>query len=282
MTTSERQVPRVLSIAGTDPSGGAGIHADLKTIEALGGYGMAVVTVLVAQNTRGVRSVHVPPVEFLVEQLDAVGDDVVLDAVKIGMLHSTPLISAVTNWLNCLRPPVVVLDPVMVATSHDRLLDVEAEDAIRDLCTVADLVTPNVPELAVLVRGEVATTWAEAVLQTRALAVDTGTTVLLKGGHLDGGICPDAIVTADDLVEVPGRRVRTSNTHGTGCTISSAMATLRAWGMSWPEALTRAKAWMIGALDHGAALNVGHGNGPIDHFHELRPYLPSPGWYQAR
>src|SRR5690606_24816990 len=122
------------SIAGTDPTGGAGIQADLKSIGALGGYGMAVVTALVAQNTHGVRAVHVPPVSFLVEQLDAVSDDVTLDAVKLGMLHSTPLIDAVAVWLDQVRPSIVVLDPVMVATSGDRLLDAAAEAAIRRLC----------------------------------------------------------------------------------------------------------------------------------------------------
>lgn len=308
------RVPRVLSIAGTDPTGGAGLQADLKSIGALGGYGMGVVTALVAQNTCGVRSVHVPPAAFLAEQLEAVSDDVTIDAVKLGMLHSAPLVEVVADWLARLRAddraadvetgpaqqpgpgrepasaqqpgpgrtapgPVVVLDPVMVATSGDRLLDRAAEEAVRRLCSQVDLVTPNLPELAVLVGEEPAATWADALRQARSLAASARTTVLLKGGHLRGeGPCPDAIVTADPgpagVHEVLGRRVRTTSTHGTGCSLSSAMATLAASGLGWPAALERAKAWLTGALEHGDALDVGHGHGPVDHFHELRPHLP--------
>jgi hydroxymethylpyrimidine kinase/phosphomethylpyrimidine kinase len=264
-------IPRVLSIAGTDPTGGAGIQADLKSIGALGGYGMAVVTALVAQNTHGVREVHVPPTAFLAAQLDAVSDDVQIDAVKIGMLQSAEIIETVREWLARVRPPVVVLDPVMVATSGDRLLDPAAEDALRTLATVVDLITPNLAELAVLVRRPRATAWEQALDDARALASATGTAVLLKGGHLDGADCPDAVVAADGAVhEVGGTRVATRNTHGTGCSLSSAMATLRAGGAAWPDALVRAKTWLTGALAHADALGVGGGNGPIDHFHERR------------
>jgi len=264
-------VPRVLSIAGTDPTGGAGVQADLKSIGALGGYGMAVVTALVAQNTHGVREVHVPPVAFLAAQLDAVSDDVEIDAVKIGMLQSAAIVDTVREWLRRVRPPIVVLDPVMVATSGDRLLDPAAEDALRGLATDVDLVTPNLAELAVLTGRAQATTWAQALDDARALARATGTTVLLKGGHLHGAACPDAVVSADGAVhEVAGARVDTRNTHGTGCSLSSAMATLRASGAPWPDALDRAKTWLTGALAHADALGVGSGNGPIDHFHELR------------
>jgi len=266
-------IPRVLSIAGTDPTGGAGIQADLKSIAAFGGYGMAAVTALVAQNTRGVRSVHVPPTAFLEEQLRAVSDDVDIDAVKIGMLGSTDVIATVDRWLTATRPPIVVLDPVMVATSGDRLLKADAEDAVRALCRRADLVTPNLPELAVLVREPVATTWDAAVAQAEQLAATADTAVLLKGGHLDGRQCPDAIVDATGVHEVPGRRVDTPHTHGTGCSLSSAMATLAAHGLPWPDALTRAKRWLTGALEHADALRVGRGNGPIDHLHELRPHI---------
>ena len=174
---SLRSTPRVLSIAGTDPTGGAGIQADLKSIAANGGYGMAVVTALVAQNTRGVRSVHTPPVEFLREQLDAVSDDVVIDAVKIGMLADVDVIREVRSWLEAIRPPLVVLDPVMVATSGDRLLESSAEQALRDLVSLADLVTPNIPELAVLLQEPTACSWLEAVeqgkRQYRSVSVDS-------------------------------------------------------------------------------------------------------------
>ena len=269
----------MLSIAGTDPTGGAGVQADLKSIGALGGYGMAVVTALVAQNTHGVRDVHVPPVAFLTSQLDAVSDDVEIDAVKIGMLQSTETIAAVRRWLLRVRPPVVVLDPVMVATSGDRLLDPAAEEALRELCGEADLITPNLAELAVLTGRPRATTWGQALADAGALAHATRTTVLLKGGHLDGAACPDAIVGPGGVHEVAGERIATRNTHGTGCSLSSAMATLRASGASWPDALTRAKAWLAGALQHADALRVGTGNGPIDHFHELRrPAAASGSW----
>lgn len=271
------RVPRVLSIAGTDPSGGAGIQADLKSIAAMGGYGMAVVTALVAQNTRGVRAVHVPPAEFLRAQLDAVGDDVEIDAIKVGMLHSAPLIAVVDDWLARRGHDLVVLDPVMVATSGDRLLDPAAEAAIRDLCRRAALVTPNLPELAVLTEEPVARSWRDALAQALRFARASGSIVLVKGGHLAGEDCPDAIVTPDGVAaEVARRRMASTNTHGTGCSLSSAMATLGASGVDWTDALPRATAWLAGAIAAGAALGVGRGNGPVDHLHELRPHLPSP------
>lgn len=265
--------PRVLSIAGTDPTGGAGVQADLKSIAAFGGYGMAAVTALVAQNTSGVRDVHVPPTAFLDAQLRAVSDDVEIDAVKIGMLGSAEVVATVDAWLADVRPPVIVLDPVMIATSGDRLLDTDAEAAVRALCRRADLVTPNLPELAVLVDEPVATTWEAAVVQAQTLAARADTAVLLKGGHLGGAESPDAIVDATGVHVVPGPRVATRHTHGTGCSLSSAMATLAAHGLSWPEALMRAKRWLTGALEHAEALQVGVGNGPIDHLHELRPHI---------
>lgn len=278
----QTRVPRVLSIAGTDPTGGAGVQADLKSIAALGGYGMAVVTALVAQNTQGVHSVHTPPVSFLREQLTAVSDDVVIDAVKIGMLGEVSIVEAVGAWLDKVAPPVVVLDPVMVSTSGHRLLDPDAESAVRRLVSAADLVTPNLAELGVLVDAPEAGDWPEALAQARHLSAATGTVVLAKGGHLVGEGCPDALVDASGLMleglpggvfEVPGRRVVTRNTHGTGCSLSSAMATRRVTDGSWPAALRTAKAWLLGALEHADALDVGTGNGPIDHFHHLRGAL---------
>ncbi|OZB80831.1 thiamine phosphate synthase, partial [Microbacterium sp. 13-71-7] len=158
-------VPRVLSIAGSDPSGGAGIQADLKAIAANGGYGMAAITALTAQNTRGVRGVHLPPAAFLRAQLDAISEDVRIDAVKIGMLAGSAVIEEVGSWLREHRPPTVVLDPVMIATSGDRLLDAEAEHALRALLPLADLLTPNLPELAVLARESAATSWGGALAQ---------------------------------------------------------------------------------------------------------------------
>lgn len=281
------RVPRVLSIAGTDPSGGAGIQADLKTIAALGGYGMSAITCQVAQNTRGVREVLPNPPAFLRAQLDAISDDIDIDAIKLGMLHSTPLIDTVAAWLRETWPerstrPVVVLDPVMVATSGDRLLEPEAEQRVRELCREVDLVTPNLAELAVLTGEHAVATWDEARALATRLAASTGVTVLLKGGHLTGNDAPDAIVDATRISEIAGERVQTTTTHGTGCSLSSAMATLRIFHEQsttadaapdhdiWLAALTDAKAWLTGAIAGGAALHVGGGNGPIDHGHHVR------------
>ena len=264
-----RSVPRVLSIAGTDPTGGAGIQADLKSIAANGGYGMAVVTALVAQNTHGVRAIHTPPVSFLADQLDAVSDDVQIDAVKIGMLGGADVAAAVTAWLDRVRPPVVVLDPVMVATSGDRLLDAAAEDAVRDLLHRVDLVTPNLPELAALLGTGEAGSWTEALEQAQALAARHRVLVLAKGGHLaaDAG-SPDALVSAaGPVTEVRTPRVQTANTHGTGCSLSSALATLYPRLGSWEAALRAAKDWLQEALQHADELQVGSGHGPIHHFH---------------
>jgi len=269
-------IPRVLSIAGTDPTGGAGIQADLKSIAANGGYGMAVVTALVAQNTCGVRSVHTPPAAFLGEQLDAVSDDVEIDAVKIGMLGDETTVAVVDEWLARIRPPLVVLDPVMVATSGDRLLDARAEDAVRRLIERCDLVTPNLSELGVLVRQPTATNWASALDQARRLSESSGAIVLAKGGHLAGDDCPDALVDVaargripDGLAEVPGIRAATRNTHGTGCSLSSAIATRQAQTGDWVRTLTLSKAWLLDSLRSADELHVGRGNGPINHFHSL-------------
>lgn len=262
------RVPRVLSIAGTDPSGGAGIQADLKSIAANGGYGMAVVTALVAQNTQGVRSVHVPPVTFLREQLDAVSDDVEIDAVKIGMLADAAIIEVVTEWLERVRPPVVVLDPVIVATSGDRLLDDAAEDALRALLPVAGLITPNLAELAVLAGAAEARDLAELVDQARELSASAGVRVLAKGGHLPGVVARDAVVdaTAADPVRVlTAARIDTTSTHGTGCSLSSAVATWQPVVGDWFEAVDRSKRWLTESLRHGDSLQVGRGNGPVSH-----------------
>lgn len=267
MSTS---IPRVLSIAGTDPTGGAGIQADLKSIAANGGYGMAVVTALVAQNTVGVRSVHVPPVSFLRDQLDAVSDDVGIDAVKIGMLATADVTIAVDRWLARVRPPVVVLDPVMVATSGDRLLDAEAEQALGDLVRRVDLVTPNVPELAILAGAPVATSWDAVLEQAARVSARYGVLVLAKGGHLRGADLPDALVDAAGetrtVTEIPGVRVDTTSTHGTGCSLSSALATRFAVSRDWENALRESKAWLVESLQHADSLDVGTGHGSIHHF----------------
>ncbi|MBT2531551.1 bifunctional hydroxymethylpyrimidine kinase/phosphomethylpyrimidine kinase [Arthrobacter sp. ISL-48] len=271
-----RDVPRVLSIAGSDPSGGAGIQADLKSIAAHGGYGMAAITALTVQNTQGVRAVHVPPADFLAQQLDAISDDITIDAVKIGMLGDSEVIAAVRNWLEKVRPGVVVLDPVMVATSGDRLLQESAEAALRALLPLADLITPNLAELAMLLNEPETDNWPDALEQGRRLAAATGSTVLVKGGHLDGGACPDALVNtggvlSEEVVVLQGDRVPTRNSHGTGCSLSSAMATTQARLEDWEASLRQVKPWLAAALQNSGQLEVGSGNGPIHHFHHLQP-----------
>ncbi|GAA1856557.1 bifunctional hydroxymethylpyrimidine kinase/phosphomethylpyrimidine kinase [Myceligenerans crystallogenes] len=263
-----RKVPRVLSIAGSDPSGGAGIQADLKSIAAHCGYGMAVITALTAQNTQGVRGVHAPPAEFVTQQLDAVSDDIAVDAVKIGMLGTAGVADAVGAWLRRVRPPVVVIDPVMISTSGDRLLEPAAEAALRDLISLADLVTPNIPELAALTGAAEAVTWTEVVAQARQVAHEHDVLVLAKGGHLMASDTPDALVSAaGEEARVSGPRLVATSTHGTGCSLSSAMATLRVTTGSWPESLRRATTWLRAAIARGESLGVGSrgGHGPVDH-----------------
>lgn len=268
---SAAKVPRVLSIAGTDPSGGAGTAADMKSITAAGGYGMTVVTSLVAQNTTGVRAIHTPPVDFLAAQLAAVSDDVRVDAVKTGMLSDADVIAAVESWIGAHRPPVLVVDPVMVATSGDRLLAADAEAAMRRFCRGADVVTPNIPELAVLTGAPPAADEADAVAQARDWAGSTGVAVIVKTGHLGSRATTNVWVRPDgSAFPAPSTRVSTSNTHGTGCSLSSALATRLGAGDPPEEALTWVTEWLHEAILHGHELHVGHGHGPVDHGHRAR------------
>ncbi len=274
-------IPRILSIAGSDPSGGAGIQADLKSISALGGYGMAAITALTAQNTHGVRAVHVPPAEFLRSQLQAISDDIELDAVKIGMLADSQVIGVVRDWLREHRPPVIVLDPVMVASSGDRLLDAEAEEALRELVHLADLVTPNLPELGVLMGEAEPGDWAAALRMAQQLADAQQTRVLLKGGHLSAGPARDALLVPGEqpvVVELP--RLQTSNTHGTGCSFSAAIATCQARNGDWAQSLAEAKDWLHAAVARGAELRVGSGLGPVHHFHRWHPAPVTDDWWR--
>ena len=283
-----RPVPNVLSIAGTDPTGGAGIQADLKAIAACGGYGMSVVTALVAQNTQGVRAVHYPGTEFLRAQLDAVSDDVAIDAVKLGMLGTIEVIDTVREWLERVRPAAVVLDPVMVATSGDRLLDAAAEKALRELAQLADVLTPNVPELAVLADAEPAADWPATLAQARQVAASTGALVVAKGGHLTDDTVSDALVGPGGvLTQADHPRLATRNTHGTGCSLSSALATRFAVVADWPRALAESTDWLAAAIARADDLDVGRGNGPVHHLGPLWEAAggPVPGpitawWWQ--
>lgn len=280
-------MPRVLSIAGTDPSGGAGIQADLKSIAASGGYGMCVTTSLVAQNTCGVREVFTPPLEFLTAQLAAVFDDVTVDAVKIGMLGDADTIRTVRTWLSEHPVPVVVLDPVMIASSGDRLLQAEAEQALRDLVPLVNVITPNIPELAVLCEKEPAQTFDEAHEQAANLAAATGTTVIVKGGHLCGQDAGNTAVFPDGTcAHVHTPRLDSRNTHGTGCSLSSSLATRLGVELlqhteaaehtaeqsvltseDTHRALQWSTRWLHESIAAGAGLQVGsgEGHGPVDH-----------------
>ncbi|WP_175954611.1 bifunctional hydroxymethylpyrimidine kinase/phosphomethylpyrimidine kinase [Schaalia sp. Marseille-Q2122] len=259
-------IPRVLSIAGSDPSGGAGIQADLKAMSACGAYAMTVITALTAQSTKGVMGVHAVPVDFVRAQLDTLLDDITPDATKVGMLASRDLAQAVGEYLP--RLTNVVLDPVMVATSGDPLLAPDAIEAVRELCTQVDLITPNMAEAAVLLDCAVATTPDDLCDQDQAL-LDLGVRrVIVKGGHLDD-VATDVYADADGISLITSARVATCNTHGTGCSLSSAIAALRPASPSWYEAVARAKRYLTGAIGAVDSLDLGHGHGPVQHFYEL-------------
>lgn len=252
-----------LSIAGSDPSGGAGIQADLKAFSALGAYGMTVITALTAQSTRGVTGVHAVPVDFVRAQLDTLLDDITPDAVKIGMLATAELAELVGEYLPKLAN--TVFDPVMVATSGDRLLDASATEAIRGLLPHADLITPNLHEAAVMLNVAPAETLDELAEQGQALLDLGARRVLVKGGHLDG-TATDFYADSGCALVLSGRRIATVNTHGTGCTLSSAIAALRPQRDTWVDAVRDAKAYLTEALAAADSLGVGHGHGPVHHF----------------
>lgn len=261
-------LPRILTIAGTDPTGGAGVQADIKSIQAAGGFSYSVVTSLVAQNTTGVQEIFTPPIDFLRTQLRSITDDVAIDAIKIGMLGTTEIIEVVREFLTThARDCKVVLDPVMVASSSDRLLTREAEEALRELASLADVITPNLPELAVLAGVDPAENFDAAIAQAQGLAHKLGTTVIVKGGHLTGERADNAVVTADSVHRVPVTRVDTKNTHGTGCSFSSALATRLGASFDTPAATEWASRWLHEAIAHADALGVGRGHGPVDHGH---------------
>jgi hydroxymethylpyrimidine/phosphomethylpyrimidine kinase len=263
--------PVALTIAGSDPSGGAGVQADLKTFSALGAYGTAVLTALTAQSTRGVTGVHVVPAEFVLAQARTLVEDVAVDAAKIGMLGSAPVTDAVAEVLAGGLGCPVVLDPVMVSTSGSRLLDEDAVAAMRRLVPLADLVTPNLHEAAVLLDDEVAAGPEDMRRQAEALHERGAARVLVKGGHAAGGEVTDVLLDETGMHTLTSARVDTRNTHGTGCSLSSAIAALLPQRSSWLSATRDAKQWLSRALEAGRDLDIGHGAGPPHHFHALWP-----------
>ncbi|KVL34873.1 bifunctional hydroxymethylpyrimidine kinase/phosphomethylpyrimidine kinase [Burkholderia sp. MSMB1835] len=262
-------IPNILTIAGSDSGGGAGIQADLKTFSALGAYGASVITALTAQNTRGVTGVHAPDAAFVTAQLDAVFDDIRIDAVKIGMLANAAIVHAVADALRRYAPRFVVLDTVMISKSAHALLAPDAVDALRDtLLPLATIVTPNLPEAAALLNDAPASTEDGMVRQGQALLQTGARAVLMKGGHLpDASASPDWLVEATRTVRLEGARLPVGNTHGTGCTLSSAIAALLPQQPDLESAVRDAKTYLTGAIAASGHLDVGHGVGPVHHFH---------------
>lgn len=252
----------VLSIAGTDPSGGAGMSADLKTFTAFGVYGMAVITAVVAQNTSGVFDVSPVETALIQSQMDAVWSDIVPDAVKIGMVFSSPIIDVITRTLKSLWPSNVVLDPVMVSTSGHRLLETDAElSLLKNLLPLVHIVTPNIPEAEVLC-GFPILCREDMVRSATCISNNITGAVLIKGGHLEGS-SDDFLLFNKENFWFRKERIATSSTHGTGCTLSSAIASGLALGHTIPEAVEFAKDYLSGAI--AAAPGLGKGNGPVNH-----------------
>lgn len=265
-------VPYALTIAGSDSGGGAGIQADLKTFSALGTYGASVITALTAQNTQGVTAIHTPPAEFVTAQLEAVFSDIHLDAVKLGMLANADIVRAVAAALRKYRPRYVILDTVMISKSGHALLAPEAVDALRtELLPLADVVTPNLPEAAALLERPPASDEPGMVAQAQALLALGPRHVLLKGGHLGGHLSPDWLIGPDGVQRFEAPRIRAHNTHGTGCTLSAALAALRPQRDDWASTVRDAKAYLSAALAASDQLHVGHGIGPVHHFHAWWP-----------
>ncbi|NSL53575.1 bifunctional hydroxymethylpyrimidine kinase/phosphomethylpyrimidine kinase [Uliginosibacterium aquaticum] len=274
---SQRLIPNVVSIAGVDPSGGAGILADLKSFSALGAYGCGVVAALTAQNTQAVTGVHVPPTDFLKLQIDTLFADVKIHAVKLGMLGSAEIVHTVAERLAHWQAPYVVCDPVMVAKSGDHLLAKNAVSMlIEALLPQSFMITPNLPEAGVLLEQRAPETVKEmyrAVERLREMQpLSSERWVLLKGGHLPGNEVVDLLFDGDRMIEMPAPRIETKNTHGTGCSLSSAIAALLPQAGEFrrtENAVRAARDWLRGAIATSGSLQVGSGHGPVHHFHAL-------------
>lgn len=269
---SDQKTPKhyrkVLTIAGSDSGGGAGIQADLKTFSAIGCYGMSVITALTAQNTQGVKGIHAVPPAFAVEQIEAVLSDIGADAIKIGMLYSAELIEAVAQELKKHGARKIVLDPVMVAQSGDKLLQDDAIEAIKmHLMPLADVVTPNIPEASVLC-GTQLTQWSDIESAAETLSKYGSRSILIKGGHGDESKSTDLLFLSREgrFVSLEADRIKTNNNHGTGCTLSSAIASYMAKGNDIEKSVQMAKEFMNHAIAAGAHYKIGHGHGPVHHF----------------
>ncbi len=270
-------VPNVLSIAGSDPSGGAGVQADLKTFAALQCHGMAAIAALTAQNTRGVYALHVPPMAFLRAQGDAIFADIAVAGVKIGMLGNREAVVTVADCLRQYAPAIVVLDPVLAASSGDALSTDDVRAAmIAHLLPQASLVTPNLAEIARLTESAVPETEGEMLESGRRLLHMGARAVLVKGGHLPGAEAIDLLVEPSGVQRFRATKLMVTGSHGTGCTLSSAIVAYMARGMALAPAVAAAKAYVRGAMTHSGQLHVGHGAGPLQHFFALWPAKRDP------
>jgi len=261
----------VLTIAGSDSGGGAGIQADLKTISAMGCYGMSVITALTAQNTKGVTGIHAVPPDFAEKQMETVFSDIGVDAVKIGMLFSAELIETVAQVLKKYKIDKIVLDPVMVAQSGDKLLKDNAIEAIKiHLMPLSMVVTPNLPEASVLL-DRTLHDFEDIKKGAKDLSEYGSRSVLIKGGHLKDNDSTDFLYLGEEdrIVTLEGERINTINNHGTGCTLSSAIASCMAKGCEIEEAVRKAKTYINEAIRAGSKYKIGHGHGPVHHFHKF-------------
>jgi hydroxymethylpyrimidine/phosphomethylpyrimidine kinase len=266
-----QRLPIALTIAGSDPSGGAGIQADLKTFTALGVYGASVLTALTVQNTRGVTGVLAIPPSFIGQQIDAVATDLEIGAVKTGMLGDRITVAAVADGISRHTLAPLVVDPVMGATSGDVLLETDAIEAVRTLLIpLATLITPNLHEAAKLLDEPVAETLTEMEAQGRRLLERGAQAVLVKGGHRTGAMAVDVLVAPGSVSHHEAPYIETRNTHGTGCTLSAAIAAELAQGKALQEAVSAAKRYVWDALRAGAGICIGHGTGPVHHMFAIR------------
>ncbi len=270
MNRNEKITANVLTIAGSDSGGGAGIQADLKTFSALGTYGASVITAVTAQNTKVVTAISDISTDVIAAQLDTVFDDIRIDAVKIGMLSKPEVIDVVADRLRHYGAKPIVLDPVMVSKSGDRLLQPNAVSAlVRYLLPIATIITPNLPEAGVLLNRKAPADEASMIQAAEALRELGAKAVLLKGGHLEGSHSFDLFDHGQSLQHLHAERIDTKNTHGTGCTLSAAIAALLGRGFALPAAVRGAKEYISCAIAAADQLSVGHGHGPVHHFHAL-------------
>ncbi len=266
-----KQYTKALTIAGSDSGGGAGIQADLKAFSANGVFGMSAITAITAQNTQGVTGIHPVPTDMIQKQIEAIMDDIGTDAVKIGMLHSSAVIRTVVKTLEKYKMGNIVVDPVMVATSGDKLLQDEAIDTlIKELLPLAKLITPNIPEAEIILNRKIITK-EDFINAAKDLSHTGADSVLLKSGHFENDSLSDMlyIPARDELVEFYESRIITKNTHGTGCTLSSAIAAHIAQGIELKEAVKAGLEYIHNAIEKGAEYELGNGHGPVHHFYKF-------------